>query len=102
VTSDSSIIGPSLFGENHERAIRAQVEELDATPGVTDVRVNQPQVDVDGNMLDANRPDVQWNEDAIHHNVEFDTDPRAAERHRIRIELNDPRSSNQFIPVAPN
>ncbi len=61
------------------------------------VRKNQWQVDVLGNTVGMNRPDLQYDLGGVHYNVEFDTDPAASLEHFSTIFANDPASSIDLI-----
>lgn len=64
---------------------------------VSDVRINQRQVGLDGNQLGINRPDLQYTLDGKRYYVEWDrplcSDPtrtRRGDQHGVRIRANDP------------
>lgn len=57
-----------------------------------DIRKNQVQVDVNGNVVGNNRPDLQYNIDGVHYNFEVDRSEVNSERHRSVILNNDPYS----------
>ena len=65
---------------NHNDAIDNRIDDLKKDPSVTDIRKNQQQVDVDGNKVGTNRPDVQYNKDGCHHCVEYDNVPKNSTR----------------------
>lgn len=46
------------------------------------IRKNQKQVDIDGNVVGNNRPDVQFDYNGVHTNVEYDTRTRSMEKHK--------------------
>ena len=46
---------------DHWDAIQKRIEKLRNDPKVDDIRVNQRQVDKDGNIVGKNKPDLQWN-----------------------------------------
>jgi hypothetical protein len=48
------------------------------------------QTDVNGNRVRDNRPDLQYDLNGTHHNVEFDTDSSSG--HAETIRRNDPSS----------
>ena len=83
-------------GEKHNKAIDDYIENI-RKANVEDIRKNQKQVDIDGNTVGRNRPDVQYNKDDVHYNVEFDTKEHSSEVHKKVIEKNDPNSQNEFI-----
>lgn len=84
-------------GEIHNKAIDDYIENIRKDNTVEEIRKNQRQVDVDGNSVGRNRPDVQYNKGDIHYNVEFDTKESSSEFHKKIIEQNDPKSKNEFI-----
>ena len=58
----------------------------------TDIRKNQAQVDVNGNKVGNNRPDVQYNKDEVHYNYEVDRSATNNAAHERVIRKNDPNS----------
>jgi hypothetical protein len=58
----------------------------------TNIRKNQQQVDVDGYNVGTNRPDLQYDVDGKHYNVEYGNSTRNSERHGEQIRRNDPIS----------
>ncbi len=61
------------------------------------MRVNQQQVDINGNRVGINRPDLQYTLNGERYYEEYETSSlRAAVEHGPRIMANDP--SGQFIP----
>ena len=84
-------------GEIHNKAIDDYIENIRKDNTVEEIRKNQRQVDLEGNTVGRNRPDVQYNKDEIHYNVEFDTKEHSSEAHKTVIEKNDPKSKNEFI-----
>jgi len=87
-------------GPEHNQAIDDRVGQLRNDPSVENIRKNQVQVDAQGNRVGNNRPDVQYDRDGTHHNVEYDTNQRSSDRHRPTIERNDPNASNEFNRVG--
>jgi Ca2+-binding RTX toxin-like protein len=83
----------------------AELVRLSDTPGytVTDVRINQHQVDVAGSRVGINRPDLQYSLNNKRYYVEYDRRicgkdySRRGEAHRTRIEMNDPEAIGQVI-----
>ena len=100
--------GPAANGGNarphggpaHNQAIDDEIGQLQGDPSVTNIRKNQVQVDVDGSRVGDNRPDVQYDRDGIHHNVEFDTKRSRSEIHRTTIETNDPAARNSLRRIG--
>lgn len=66
---------------------------------MTNIRKNQRQVDVNGKTVGANRPDVQFDKNGQHTNVEFDTNTSSMNKHKRIIPKNDPNSRNKFYKV---
>ena len=60
-------------------------------PDVSNIRKNQQQVDIQGNTVGKNRPDVQYDKNEIHTNVEYDT--------QNVLPQNDPNARNKFFKV---
>ena len=83
-------------GLKHNEAIDNRIESLKGDPGVSDIRKNQKQVDFEGNTVGNNRPDVQYNKDGIHYNIEYDTKSASLNKHKKTIPQNDPNSINEF------
>ena len=79
-------------GVAHNSAIDSRVEQLRADPTVTNIRKNQVQVDVDGNRVGDNRPDLQYDQCGTHNCVEFDTNPSRSKQHGETIRQNDPNA----------
>jgi len=75
---------------NHNSAIDNRIGELKQDPSVSNIRKNQQQVDVNGNKVGTNRPDIQYDQGGCHHCVEYDHVPRNSTRHGDQIIANDP------------
>ena len=58
--------------------------------GATDIRKNQWQVDINGNVVGSNRPDLQYTLNGKRHYVEFDRNVGTSLPHRNAIVTNDP------------
>jgi hypothetical protein len=82
---------PQHGSDPHNDAIDDKVAEM-KKEGYEDIRKNQQQVDVDGNVVGLNRPDVQGDKDDKHINIEFDFDPQRSADHGKTIRANDPDS----------
>ena len=84
---------------NHNDKIDDRVKDLKKDPDVLDIRKNQVQVDVHGNKVGTNRPDVQYNKydpktnTWEHHTVEYDNVPANSTKHGKKIKANDPNAS---------
>ena len=76
-------------GTLHDEAIDAAIEEARAK-GATNIRKNQVQADIDGNRVGDNRPDLQYDLNGEHHNLEWDFDPSRSANHGRIIRQNDP------------
>ena len=77
-------------GAKHNSAIDKYIEDLPKE--ATNVRKNQAQVDVNGKKVGNNRPDIQYDINNQHINVEFDTKPSTGNKHRETIQRNDPNA----------
>ncbi|HXE53180.1 MAG TPA: hypothetical protein VN541_09210, partial [Tepidisphaeraceae bacterium] len=82
-------------GSAHDNAINDYIENL--PPEAENVRKGQAQVDVNGDKVGNNMPDVQYDLDGKHHNVEFNT--RDSRGHGDVIRANDPNSEVTEYPV---
>jgi RHS repeat-associated protein len=82
-------IGKSTAQNNAVQDRVAAVKEL----GATDIRIDQQQVDVNGNHVGVNRPDLQYTLNGERHYVEWDTpDSGRGAGHEARIKANDPKA----------
>jgi RHS repeat-associated protein len=84
---------PKHGGDAHEDAIQDKLDELRNNPNAKNIRKNQCQVDVNGNRVGNNRPDLQWDENGVHNNWEVDNDPAQSSAHAQQIQQNDPNSA---------
>ncbi|MHC2186358.1 RHS repeat-associated protein [Rathayibacter agropyri] len=68
------------------------VERLKNTDGVEDIRVNQQQVNADGERVGINRPDLQYTDaNKVRHYIEWDTTASGrGPDHAARLRANDP------------
>jgi RHS repeat-associated protein len=86
-------------GDDHNDAIDSRVKELNNDATVIDIRKNQVQVDLNGNRVGNNKPDIQYNKldektgKWTHHNVEYDTKAANSVNHGKAIKENDPNAS---------
>jgi RHS repeat-associated protein len=78
-------------GKSTAQNRQCQADIAAAGPGATDIRVNQQQVDANGNRVGINRPDLQYTDAAgKRHYVEYDTSTSGrGPGHRQRITDND-------------
>jgi RHS repeat-associated protein len=84
-------------GGDHWQLILNLVASLQNHGGVTDIRANQWQVDISGNVVGRNRPDVQWTQDGVRHHREFDRGS-TNQRHQDDINRNDPNCDSRSEP----
>ena len=96
----NSGIGPKHGGTQHDNAINKLVEKLKGTEGVQNIRKNQTQVDVKWNSVGRNRPDIQYDKNDTHYNIEFDYSKTNSERHRETVTGNDPLSKFKGIILS--
>jgi RHS repeat-associated protein len=83
----------------HDTAIRRGAAEARAR-GATDIRVNQLQVNLAGEVVGINRPDLQYNLGGKHWAIEYDTVGRKAFAHYMIIKFNDPAAEVRIQPVT--
>lgn len=84
-------------GTGHNKAIDDFIADLKINqPNAAEIRKNQQQVDSNGNKVGSNRPDIQYDLNGIHYNVEFDTTAKGSQKHQNEIPKNDPNSRNTF------
>ena len=86
-------------GDSHNDRIDKLIERLKRDPEVSNIRKNQRQVDINGNTVGKNRPDVQFDKHGQHTNVEYDTKIGSSKRHQKVIEQNDPEARNKFYII---
>jgi RHS repeat-associated protein len=93
--------GPQHGGTEHNSFIDNLVQDLSNDPLVdpASIRKNQQQVDVNGNLAGTNRPDLQYNRDGVHHNVEVDTTVSGSAGHQATVPAKDPNSRNTFYHI---
>ena len=78
-------------GIKHNSSIDKEVDNI-RKQGGKNIRKNQVQVDVNGNRVGNNRPDIQYDINGEHHNIEFDTKEINSNKHNETIRNNDPNS----------
>ncbi len=83
---------PNHGGPDHNTAIDNHIKELKKDPNVKGIRKNQTQVDANGNKVGNNRPDIQYDKNGQHHNVEYDHSAKNSAKHGKTIKKNDPNS----------
>jgi hypothetical protein len=80
------------------RALQAYIANLPR--GVTDIRVNQQQVNARGRRVGINRPDLQYTLDGVRYYVEFEgPDNPRGRAHHARIRANDRKGKVEIILV---
>jgi hypothetical protein len=79
-------------GADHDKAIDKEVSNLKKDPSVSNIRKNQQQVDVNGNKVGTNRPDVQYDQNGKHNCVEFDKCSKRSQAHGQTINSKDPNA----------
>ena len=77
---------------DHNEYIDKMIDELKEGEGNENIRKNQKQVDVNGNTVGNNRPDIQWDNNGVHHNFEIDRTIKNNQKHEEIIKKNDPNS----------
>lgn len=77
-------------GAEHNKSIDDYISHLPSQ--AENVRKNQVQADVHGNQVGNNRPDVQYDLQGKHYNVEFDHSVKNSQQHGTTIQKNDPNS----------
>ena len=95
----NSGIAPPHGGKEHNKKIDNLIDRLQRDPDVSNIRKNQQQVDIQGNTVGKNRPDVQYDKNEIHTNVEYDTQNRSMQHHKNVLPQNDPNARNKFFKV---
>ena len=95
----NSGIAPPHGGKEHNKKIDNLIDRLQRDPDVSNIRKNQQQVDIQGNTVGKNRPDVQYDKNEIHTNVEYDTQNRSMQHHKKVLPQNDPNARNKFFKV---
>jgi hypothetical protein len=88
-------VGPKHGGTTHNQRIDDFIKSL--PKGAQNIRKAQQQVDVNGNPAGKNFPDVQYDLNGVHYNVEFDMNPLNAIKHFKTIIKNDPVSPVELV-----
>lgn len=84
---------------NHNERIDKMINKIKENPSVKNIRKNQAQVDVNGNKVGNNRPDIQFDIDGIHTNIEYDTRESSMSHHKKIVTENDPEARNKFYKI---
>lgn len=86
--------GDSVVGPNANQNAQAQADAADArAQGATDIRMNQQQVNAQGERVGVNRPDLQYTLNGKRYYIEYEsTNPGAGPYHQGRITSNDPNA----------
>ena len=85
----------------HNSAIEQRANQV-RKQGATNIRKNQVQVDANGNRVGDNRPDLQYDLDGRHYNVEFDHNVANSARHGAQIRANDPNAAVELNLLPKN
>ena len=75
----------------HNKAIDEYISDINKCGG-SNIRKNQVQVDINGMKVGNNRPDIQYDFNDIHYNVEYDYKIKNSQKHYQTIVDNDPNS----------
>ena len=75
---------------DHNKAIDDAIKALPKK--AKNIRKNQAQVDINGNKVGNNRPDIQYDLNGKHYNIEIDRNLKNSQRHETVIMKNDPNS----------
>ncbi|MBQ6187658.1 MAG: hypothetical protein IJK49_06935, partial [Prevotella sp.] len=86
-------------GAEHNKRIDDLIDKLRKDHNVSNIRKNQKQVDVNGNVVGNNRPDVQFDKNGVHTNVEYDRKSSSLEKHKKEVTGNDPNARNKFYKI---
>ncbi|MBR5598302.1 MAG: RHS repeat-associated core domain-containing protein, partial [Lachnospiraceae bacterium] len=98
ITRHSRYISPNKgiakpHGKNdHNAKIDEFIDQLKQNNDNSSIRKNQRQVNINGNTVGSNRPDVQWDYNGVHHILEVDRTLVNNRKHKQIIELNDPNA----------
>lgn len=90
------------IGKNENQAKQLEKDIADAKANeATDIRVNQRQVDAEGNVVGINRPDLQYTDkNGVRRHIEYDTTKSGrGPGHKDRIEANDPKSKVELKTI---
>ncbi len=86
-------------GKLHNDKIDKMIEKLKNDDEVSNIRKNQKQVDINGNVVGNNRPDIQFDKGEIHTNIEYDSKKSSSLKHQKELENNDPNARNKLYSV---
>jgi CheY-like chemotaxis protein len=88
-TADTKAV--NLYADPNQAAKLAQDIQQAQQEGATDIRVNQEQVNAQGQRVGQNRPDLQYTDsNGVRDYIEYDQDPASGAAHAQRIRANDP------------
>ena len=85
-------------GIGHNMCIDNEIANL-RQMRASNIRKNQQQVDINGNIVGTNRPDIQYDMHGVHHNIEFDTSHKSSLAHQRINPSRDPNSRNTFWEI---
>ena len=86
-------------GKDHNDRIDKFIERLRNDKTVTNIRKNKKQFNVNGKTVGNNSPDIQFDKDGIHTNIEYDSKRSSSIEHKQIIEDNDPNARNKFYII---
>jgi hypothetical protein len=90
---------PISKSPTQNQRLQDDIDELQGQ-GATDFRVNQQQVDINGQRIGTNRPDLQYTLGGKRHYAEYDTpSSNRGIPHKERIEANDPAGEVHLYDV---
>ena len=91
-------IAPQHGGFGHNERIDKEIANL-KLQGAENIRKNQQQVDFFGNVVGRNKPDIQYNLEGVHYNVEYDTSHKSSLNHQKVLHANDKNARNTFWEI---
>jgi len=90
--------GKGTVGPNPNQNVQAQADVQTAkAEGGTDIRMNQQQVNAEGERVGINRPDLQYTDSqGVRQNIEYETSPNGrGDAHAARTQANDPNAKTE-------
>ncbi len=85
-------------GPEHDARINQEIQKA-KSQGAENIRKNQVQTDANGNRVGNNRPDLQFDQNGKHTNVEVDNNAVNSEAHGQTIRQNDPQANCVLIKL---
>lgn len=95
-------VSPQHGTPPHDSVLRRIARRMVAL-GYGDVRVNQQQVNAQGQVVGRNRPDVSGTHPVTNQrvNIEIDTNPANSAAHQQVVPARDPNAVNTFVVIDP-